>query len=100
MAGLYRSQVHYIRGCPPRHCSTSSRSVKHFAGLQSINILNYNGADTMEPHYLRRYPDLNPKSVGCTNRTFDCPGLVGITALNCSKAPGCKLSGLTILTAL
>ena len=73
--------------------------LKHFAGLQSINILNYNGADTMEPHYLRRYPDLNPKSVGCTNRTFDCPGLVGITALNCSKAPGCKLSGLTILTA-
>ena len=55
--------------------------VKSFVGIQSVSVINYNGADIMEPHYLRPYPRLTPASVGCANRTSQCPGLVPIVAL-------------------
>ena len=73
--------------------------LEYFAGLQSITIYDYNGADIMMPHYMRPYPALNRSSVECNGRTSMCPGLVAITALNCSGALWCRLSGLTMISA-
>ena len=73
--------------------------LRYFSGLQSVTVSDYNGADIMEPHYLGKYPHLDPASVGCVNRTAQCPGLVSIVALNCSRVPGCTLSGITLTSA-
>jgi hypothetical protein len=47
------------------------------------------------------YPKLSPESVQCQGRLGQCPGLVGITALNCSgESSGyCRFSGLTIISS-
>ena len=73
--------------------------LKYFAGVQSITIYDYNGADVTMPHYMGNYPALTPASVQCEGKTGQCPGLVGVTALNCSGARGCKFSGLTMISA-
>ena len=75
--------------------------LKYFAGVQSTTIVDFNSADTLEPHYMENYPSLRPAK-GCPGR--DCQsasGLVGITSLNCSgESSGyCRLSGLTIISA-
>ena len=51
------------------------------------------------PHYMGNYPALTPASVQCEGKTGQCPGLVGVTSLNCSGARGCKFSGLTMISA-
>ena len=75
--------------------------LKYFAGLQSTTIIDYNGADVLEPHYMGNYPKLTPQSVQCEGKIGSCPGLVAITALNCSgESSGyCRFSGLTIISA-
>jgi hypothetical protein len=76
-----------------------ARGLPAFMGVQSVTIIDFNAADVMMPHYLRKYPQLTPASVGCEGRWSQCPGLVGVTALNCSHVPGCRLSGITIISA-
>jgi hypothetical protein len=73
--------------------------LEYFAGLQAVTIYDYNAADVSEPHYMRDYPALTPESVKCEGKIGQCPGLVAITALNCSGATGCALDGLTIIAA-
>ena len=77
-----------VQGAPGVHA---------FTGVQALTIIDYSGADPTAPHYLRKYPALTAESVGCTDLLGRCVGLVPIVALNCSGAPHCKLSGLTLI---
>eukprot|EP01052_Picozoa_sp_SAG31_P026775 SAG31_NODE_2453_length_5662_cov_161.116442_3_plen_288_part_00 len=71
----------------------------YFEGLQSVTIYDYSAADIAMPHYMRPYPKLTKSSVQCEGKSDGCPGLVAVTALNCSGALGCRFSGLTIISA-
>lgn len=73
--------------------------LRYFAGLQSVTVYDYNAADIALPHYMRHYPKLTESSVQCQGKRDACPGLVAITALNCSGAEGCRFSGLTMISA-
>jgi hypothetical protein len=73
--------------------------LEYFAGLQAVTIYDYNAADVNMPHYMGDYPALSPQSVHCEGKTGQCPGLVAVTALNCSGATGCAIDGLTVIAA-
>jgi hypothetical protein len=57
------------------------------AGLQSVTIIDFSGADVRTPNYLRGYPVLHELSRGCPDVAPpppDCRSPVPLVALNCS----------------
>jgi hypothetical protein len=85
------------RAATPWFDVQSAPDVHAFSGVQALTIIDYSGADPTAPHYLKKYPALTAESVGCKDLLGRCVGLVPIVALNCSGAPHCKLSGLTLI---